>query len=107
MLLNSFYGLDSVLAPENIKMSKLPPLNETDTKMLIKKNLVSILRDIHRSSGASKTSLYLVKNEILPFVTTWMDPEGTMLSEISQRERKILYVFTCMWNLKNKTNEYM
>ena len=24
------------------------------------------------------------KNEILPFVTTWIDPEGIMLSEISQ-----------------------
>ena len=26
-------------------------------------------------------------NEILPFVTTWMDLEGIMLSEISQIER--------------------
>ena len=26
------------------------------------------------------------KNEILPFVTTWMDLEGIMLSEISQRK---------------------
>ena len=25
------------------------------------------------------------KNEILPFLTTWMDLEGIMLSEISQR----------------------
>ena len=24
-------------------------------------------------------------NEVLPFVTTWMDPESIMLSEISQR----------------------
>ena len=27
------------------------------------------------------------KNEILPFVTTWMDLEGIMLSEISQTEK--------------------
>ena len=27
------------------------------------------------------------KNEILPFVMTWMDLEGIMLSEISQTER--------------------
>ena len=27
------------------------------------------------------------KKEILPFVTTWMDFEGTMLSEISQTEK--------------------
>ena len=34
-------------------------------------------------------------------VTTWMDLEGTMLSEIS-RERQILYDLTYMWNLKKK-----
>ena len=28
------------------------------------------------------------KNEILPFVTTWMDLESTMLNEISQRMTK-------------------
>ena len=27
-----------------------------------------------------------IKNEILPFVTTWMDLEGIMLSEINQRK---------------------
>ena len=27
------------------------------------------------------------KNEILPFITTWMDLEGIMLSEISQTEK--------------------
>ena len=30
------------------------------------------------------------KNEILPFVTTWMELEGIMLSEISQRKTKII-----------------
>ena len=45
------------------------------------------------------------KHEALPFVTTWMKLEGTMLSEMSYRERQILYDFTYMWNLKNKTNE--
>ena len=45
-----------------------------------------------------KTEYYLTikKNEILPFATTWMDLEGIMLSEISQRN-------TYMWNLKNTT----
>ena len=27
------------------------------------------------------------KNEILPFATTWMEPEGIMLSEMSQSEK--------------------
>ena len=39
------------------------------------------------------------QNEILP----WMDLEGTMLSEVSQRQ--IPYDFTYVWNLKNKMNK--
>ena len=30
------------------------------------------------------------KNEILPFAMTWMEPEGIMLSEISQRKTNII-----------------
>ena len=30
------------------------------------------------------------KNELLPFATTWMELEGIMLSEISQRKTKII-----------------
>ena len=30
------------------------------------------------------------KNEILPFATTWMELEGIVLSEISQRKRNII-----------------
>ena len=47
-----------------------------------------------------------LKNEILPFVTTWMDLEGIILSEISQTEKdKKMYDFSYLWNLKIKTNE--
>ena len=37
------------------------------------------------------TEYYLAikKNEILPFATMWMELEGIMLSEISQRKTKI------------------
>ena len=42
-------------------------------------------------------------NKILPFVTTWVNLEGIMLSEVSQTE-KTNYYFTYLWNLKNKTN---
>ena len=34
------------------------------------------------------------RNKILPFAATWMDLEGIMLSEMSDRERQILYDIT-------------
>ena len=45
------------------------------------------------------------KNEILPFATTWMEQEGIMLSEISQK-RQITYDFTHMRILRDKTDEH-
>ena len=45
------------------------------------------------------------KNEILPFATTWMELEGIMLSEISQK-RQIPYDFTHMRTLRDKTDEH-
>ena len=46
-----------------------------------------------------------LKNQpvIVPFVATWMDLEGSMLSEISRKE-KGEYTITCVWNLKNRKN---
>ena len=41
-----------------------------------------------------------LKKEILPIVPTWMELEGITLSEISQRQRQILYDLTYMWNLE-------
>ena len=35
------------------------------------------------------------KNEILPFATTWMELEGIMLSEISQRKTNIMTSLIC------------
>lgn len=46
-----------------------------------------------------------IKSENLPFVKTWMALEGITLSDNSNRERQILYVFTCMWSLKKKHQE--
>ena len=31
------------------------------------------------------------KNEVLPFVTTWMDPEGVMLCEKKSEKNKLPY----------------
>ena len=36
--------------------------------------------------------LAIKKNEILPFATTWMELEGIMLSEISQRKTNIIWL---------------
>ena len=43
------------------------------------------------------------KSDTLPFATTWMDLEHTLLSK-TKVERKITYNFTYMWNLKIKVN---
>ena len=46
------------------------------------------------------------QKESLLFATTWMELQGIMLNEVSlDRERQILYSFTYMWNLENKTNK--
>ena len=57
-------------------------------------------------SNAALMEYYLVikKNNILPFAATWMDLEDTRLSEISGRERQILYDLIYMWNLKHVAN---
>ena len=49
--------------------------------------------------------LAIKKNEILPFATMWMELEGIMLSEISQRKTKI-YDFIHMRTLRDKTDEH-
>ena len=42
---------------------------------------------------------------MVPFAATWMDLEIIILSEVSQKEKDILYDITYMGNLKNSTNE--
>ena len=46
----------------------------------------------------------LKKTENLPSATMQMDLEGIILSNKSDRERKILYGITYQWNLKYTTN---
>ena len=47
------------------------------------------------------TTQPLKKNEILPFAARWMDLEGIMLKlKKSDRERRILYGITYIWNIK-------
>ena len=58
---------------------------------------------VHTYSGLSHLKK---ENEIMPFGATWMNLEITVLSEISQKEKKKLqYDVTHMWNLKYDRNE--
>ena len=42
---------------------------------------------IHTHIHTMEYNTAIKKNKILPFVTTWMDLEGIMLSEISHRTK--------------------
>ena len=46
------------------------------------------------------------KNEILPFATMWMELEGIILSEISQRKTKKSHDFTHMRTSRDKIDEH-
>ena len=43
-----------------------------------------------------------IKVETSPFVTTWIDFEGIMLSKMSDNERQTPYNLTHMWNIKRR-----
>ena len=49
--------------------------------------------------------LVIKKNEVLPFVTAWMDLEYNAKRNKSDRERQIPYDFMYMWNLNSKINK--
>ena len=50
--------------------------------------------------------LAMRKDEIWPFVTSWMELESVMLSEISHTEKDRYHVFTLMWILRNLTETH-
>jgi len=45
------------------------------------------------------------KNEILTFVTTWMNPKGIMLSEISQTEKDRYQMISFIPGIKDSNKE--
>ena len=42
------------------------------------------------------------RNEIELLVVRWMDLESVIQSEVSQKEKQMLYANTYIWNLKKK-----
>ena len=62
-----------------------------------KENVVCVL---YTHTHTQEYNLAIKKNEILPSATTWMDLEGIMLSEISQRQTNTVYDLTHTQNLK-------
>ena len=65
---------------------------------------------IHKGveTGQRDIEYYLAikKNEIWPLATTWMEPEGILLSEISQPEKDKYHDFTHVRTLRDKTDEH-
>ena len=45
------------------------------------------------------------KDEVSSFVTTWVDPEAAMVSEIRQRKRSTIFFPLCVES-NNKMNKY-
>ena len=43
--------------------------------------------------------LIIEKKEMLPFVTTWMDLEGTRLGEISQTEKDKYHITSLLYGI--------
>ena len=81
-------------------MKKYKHHNVHSSTIYNSQNIIYVYTHTHKNITRVK------KNEILAFVTTWMDSEGIMLSEMSDTERQI-YDITYMWNLTiRQTSEY-
>ena len=77
------------------KLWKEPKCPSTDER--IKKMLFTYTMEYYSA---------MRKNEILPYATTRMEPEGILLSEISQSEKDTYDVFTHRWNLRNLIEDH-
>ena len=45
------------------------------------------------------------KNDIMPFLATWMELETLILSEVSQKEKDKYHMISLIWHLIYGTNE--
>ena len=81
-----------------LKQPKLPLMDKWVKKMWYMCACTHTHTHTHTHSVKMEYCSAIRKNEILPFEMAWMDLEGIMLSEISQRTT-ILYNLTYMWNI--------
>ena len=58
---------------------------------------------IHINIHTAEHYSAIKKNEVLPFGTTWTDPEGIMRGKISQTKTNTMLIY--MQNIQYKTNE--
>ena len=74
---------------KNLASPKLPSLkNASQAPRLLKSQAPGLrLRSNHHYTYIMEYYSAIKKNEILPFVATWMDLEGFMLREISWKEK--------------------
>ena len=72
------------------KEPKCPSMDEWLKKMWCVYVYTYIYIHTHTHTYTVEYYPAIKKNEILPFATTWMELEGIMLSEISQRKTNIL-----------------
>ena len=54
---------------------------------------------VHLYNGILLSSIFMRKDEILPFVTIWMDVESIILSEISQTEKVKNHIILLMYGI--------
>ena len=74
-----------------------------ETKYLLIDEWIKKMWSIHTVEYYST----IKKNEIMPFVATWMDLDIIIASEVkSGRERRISYDIAYMWNLIYKTETH-
>ena len=55
---------------------------------------------VHIYSGIPRS--HKIKNEIMPFAATWMDPEIIILSEVNQTEKDKYHTISCICRIKKK-----
>ena len=59
---------------------------------------------LHTHACTMESYLAIKKKGILPFVTTWMDLEGILLSEIIQMKRNKYYMISLTCELKTSSD---